>query len=143
MLTTEAKKQIATIRDRYKGTPQWLKAPNGNSSNLNELQWLLVRTPNFKRWFGDWENDPQNASKIVDKNGEPMVVYHGTNKGGFSVFNTKGGDLGKAGGAFTSSMYEVAMSYASGNLRKNIYPLFLNVRNPYVTDAKGKFWNDI
>ena len=30
-------------------------APNGKQSNLNEEQWHLVRTPEFKRWFGDWE----------------------------------------------------------------------------------------
>ena len=57
-----------------------LLAPNGKPSNLNSEQWHLVRTPEFKAWFGDWENDPQNASKVVDENGEPMVVYHGTNE---------------------------------------------------------------
>ncbi len=45
-----------------------MKAPNGKKSNLNEKQWLLVRTKAFKRWFGDWENDPANASKVVDEN---------------------------------------------------------------------------
>jgi len=33
----------------------WLKAPNGNDTNLTERQWLMVRTDNFKNWFGDWE----------------------------------------------------------------------------------------
>ena len=54
-------------------------APNGKPSNLTHEQWHLVRTPEFKAWFGDWEKDPESASKIVDENGEPMVVYHGTN----------------------------------------------------------------
>lgn len=31
------------------------KAPNGKKSNLTEMQWNLVRTPSFKKWFGDWE----------------------------------------------------------------------------------------
>ena len=43
-----------------------------------EEQWTTVRTKRFKEWFGDWENDPENASKVVDENGEPLVVYHGT-----------------------------------------------------------------
>jgi hypothetical protein len=51
-------------------------APNGKPSNLTHEQWHLVRTPEFKAWFGDWENDPENASKVVDDNGEPLVVYH-------------------------------------------------------------------
>ena len=55
-----------------------LLAPNGQPSNLNDEQYKTVRTPEFKRWFGDWENDPANASKVVDENGEPLVVYHGT-----------------------------------------------------------------
>lgn len=33
---------------------------------------------NFKRWFGDWENDKTNASKVVDENWEPLEVYHWT-----------------------------------------------------------------
>jgi hypothetical protein len=55
-------------------------APNGKPSNLNAKQYEQVRTPEFKNWFGDWENDPANASKVVDENGEPRVVFHGTNE---------------------------------------------------------------
>jgi hypothetical protein len=57
-----------------------LIAPNGKTSNLTPEQYKLVRTPQFKAWFGDWENDPLNASKVVDENGEPLVVFHGTTK---------------------------------------------------------------
>ena len=33
-------------------------------------------TQNFKRWFGDWENDPQNASKVVNEDGtNPNIRY--------------------------------------------------------------------
>jgi hypothetical protein len=56
-------------------------APNGKPSNLTHEQWHLVRTPEFKAWFGDWENYPENASKVVDENGEPLVCYHATDKG--------------------------------------------------------------
>ena len=51
-----------------------LLAPNGKPSNLTPEQYKLVRLPEFKAWFGDWENDPENASKVVDENGEPKVV---------------------------------------------------------------------
>ena len=51
---------------------------NESKSNLTTQQQLLVRSDEFKKWFGDWENDPENASKIVDSDGEPLVVYHGT-----------------------------------------------------------------
>ena len=53
-----------------------LLAPNGKPSNLTPEQYKLVRTAAFKNWFGNWEKDPESASKIVDENGEPMIVYH-------------------------------------------------------------------
>lgn len=67
-----------------------LLAPNGKPSNLTEKQYVQVRTKAFKDWFGDWEKEytPQtnnkNVSKVVDENGEPLVVYHGT-RSGFST----------------------------------------------------------
>lgn len=73
----EANAQQNEVREKYEGTDQWLKAPNGKDTNLSEKQWIQVRTDNFKKWFGDWENDPANASKVVDENGEPLVVYRG------------------------------------------------------------------
>lgn len=65
------------IIDNAKKDGTFMKAPNGNPTNLNERQWVQVRTEAFKEWFGDWENDPENASKAVDENGEPKVLYHG------------------------------------------------------------------
>ena len=69
-----------------------LLAPNGNPTNLTERQYAQVRTKAFKDWFGEWENDPKNASKVVDENGEPLVVYHGGSSA--KIFNTKGGQFG-------------------------------------------------
>ena len=66
-------------------TTSKFKAPNGKPSNLTKEQWELVRTPQFKAWFGDWENDSKNASKVVDENGEPLVVYHASPEK-FNVF---------------------------------------------------------
>ena len=34
----------------------WMKAPNGRATRLTERQWVQVRTPAFKKWFGDWES---------------------------------------------------------------------------------------
>ena len=78
-LNANARAEMEKVREQYEGTDKWMKAPNGKPTKLNERQWLQVRTPSFKAWFGDWENDPVNASKVVDENGEPLVVYHQTN----------------------------------------------------------------
>jgi hypothetical protein len=47
-----------------------LASPGGPESNLSEEYWKLVRTPSFKKWFGD--------SNVVDENGEPALLYHKT-----------------------------------------------------------------
>ena len=52
---SETQKQYEEVKSKYVGTPLWLKAPNGKPTNLTESQWIEVRTPNFKRWFDDWE----------------------------------------------------------------------------------------
>ena len=106
--------EIDNIRKQYENTDKWLKAPNGNDTNLTEKQWLQVRTPSFKKWFGDWENDPENASKVVDENGEPLVVYHGTEKGIFDIFkgdNQTVFDTPKNTIWFTENR-EIALSYS-------------------------------
>ena len=71
-------KELDDIKAKAISDGTFMKAPNGKPTHLDELQWLQVRTKEFKDWFGDWENDPANASKVVDENGEPLVVYHGS-----------------------------------------------------------------
>ena len=98
-----------------------LLAPNGKVSNLTEKQYAQVRTKAFKRWFGDWENDPANASKVVDENGEPFVAYTGT-QGDFNTFNSKYSKTASKGFFFTVDK-EVAKSYG------NVKEVFLNIKN--------------
>ena len=50
---TEAER--AEIERAAKANGTWLKAPNGNPSELTPEQWVTVRTRAFKEWFGDWE----------------------------------------------------------------------------------------
>lgn len=40
---------------RSKAAGCYMQAPNGQPTNLNERQWVQVRTGAFKVWFGDWE----------------------------------------------------------------------------------------
>ena len=95
-----------SISQNFEGT-NVLLAPNGKPSNLTPEQYNLVRTPQFKKWFGDWERlvyakvkDPamdevtlenlsKDVSKVVDENGEPLVVYHWS-KSDFHIFEYRG-----------------------------------------------------
>ena len=98
-----------------------LLAPNGKKSNLTERQYAQVRTKEFKEWFGDWENDPENASKVVDENGEPLVVYHGTSRRlNNNSFNSgfifaSNNDIISAGYGFQRKGFSVGIDYALSN----------------------------
>lgn len=144
------------IIDKAKADGTYLKAPNGQPTKLTEDQWTTVRTPEFKKWFGDWENDPQNASKVVDNNGEPMVVYHGAREAGFDRFaDTEGRKQSDApdGSSFFTTDREVARSYSGTNKevqdfgldeldsRGGIYSVFLNIRSDYSVDFGGANWD--
>ena len=108
----EVQSQKEEVRKQYEGTAQWMKAPNGENTNLTKDQWLAVRTPAFKAWFGDWENDPKNASKVIDENGEPKVVYHGTKRKDRvgSVFRKDRATSGPM--AFFTDLYDIAENYS-------------------------------
>ena len=133
-----AKEQLETLRKKYQNTDLWLKAPNGKKSNLPELQWLQVRTDSFKHWFGDWELNPEQASKVVDDNGEPLIVWHGSKSAGFSIFNKKGEYGSINSGVFFTTKKDNALFYAKNRNEQNLYPVFLNIRNPYIYNAHGK-----
>lgn len=126
-----AQREYAAVEAQYKGTEQWLKAPNGKPTNLAERQWVQVRTPAFKSWFGDWEafaaqtggiwNDGQAmVSKVVDANGEPLVVYHGASKGGFMTFKEPGGTKRGDLGIFATANEGMAESYVRRNRARRV-----------------------
>lgn len=128
-----------------------LLAPNGKKSNLTERQYAQVRTKSFKDWFGDWENNPSEASKVVDENGEPLVVYHSTNKI-FNIYKERDGihfgsyntALGVANEKFDptfDTIEEAQASIAKGKFRIN--QVFLNIRNPKQSKDLGTGWKQL
>lgn len=108
-----------------------LVAPNGKPSNLTPEQYRLVRTPEFISWFGDWINSPEKASKVIDENGEPLVLWHGS-KSSFNEFDISksllfGEKTPEAG--FHFGTYSQAISRIESGKEKYFYECFLNVRN--------------
>lgn len=147
----KAEKEKIVADAKANGT--YMTAPNGEKTKLNAEQWATVRTTNFKNWFGDWENDPENASKVVDENGEPMVVWHGRSAE-FNTFEKKEGvrfimgleDKVKAEGFFFSPDKGLAEEFASNSSRHrggkaNVVPCFLNIRRPM--DLTGEDYDRI
>ena len=71
-------------------------------------------------------------SKARDENGNLLVVYHGTRKADFTEF--------KRNVNFFTDSSEMAESYAPNGEK---YTGYLNIRNPFVIDAKGERWSRI
>lgn len=58
------------------------------SEKVNMKISVNIRSQQFKRWFGDWQNDPAHASKVVNADGTPKVVYHQTDAD-FTIFDPR------------------------------------------------------
>ena len=132
LFTTEEQAIIA----RSKAEGSYMKAPNGQATNLNEKQWAQVRTRAFREWFGDWENNPNEASKVRDANGEPLVVYHGSRENFYEFKRWTDGLINS--GHFFSPDRKNASEYGG-----NIYDVYLNLRNPLEVDAQGANFSSI
>ena len=98
----------------------------------------------FDAWFG--------KSVLRDAKGRPLVLYHGTDKGGFTAFDLSKIDPSHVG-FFLSDDPRLAQTYTSFSqfdpfgdevpTKKGIYRLFVKMENPFVYDAQGSRWNAI
>lgn len=129
--TTNYSSEEQSIIDKAKKDGTFMKAPNGNPTNLNERQYAQVRTKAFKDWFGDWENNPSEASKVVDENGEPLVVYHNTPFEFNGIFDM---DHKSRIMPWTSEPFgHVGTQETANTIKGTQFALFLNVKNPLET----------
>lgn len=144
-------------RRRY-GAGQWDdKMSAYNNDHLADLearyaegqtynQAAVTDTDAFKEWFGD--------SKVVDENGEPMVVYHGTGAD-FDSFAPEraGSNTGHPGsglGVFATAQSWLADQYAviaargghrgGAGGRATVYPVFVSIQNPKRYDTASEFY---
>lgn len=100
----------------------------------------ITKTENFLNWFGD--------SKVVDENGQPLVVYHGTGRD-FDAFSAEAdpSHLPLPGFYFTphadsannfaessAKMGELKAGRSFEPIGANVIPAFLSIQNPFVED---------
>lgn len=121
--------------------------PEGDTFN----QGVKVDTPEFKEWFED--------SKVVDKEGKPQVVYHGSPdarflKGDDAQFKGRNARYGmephEDDGAFWfASSKSTANSYADDrrafdyqNAEAGVEAFYVSLQNPLIVEANGKMWRD-
>lgn len=109
-------------------------------NNVNKKINNITQSKQFIRWFGDWQNSPAKASKVVDNNGEPLVLYHQTEKE-FTTFDTKQ----KGSGEFDSEMPTgIFMKPTNsdigvgGNIQM---PLYASIKNPLTVNNRSELVN--
>lgn len=120
----------------------------GSPVNINVKK--ITETKQFKRFFGDWQNNPEGASKVVNTDGTPRVVYHGSNQE-FSIFDLKmsGKNFGETSQGFffftnkKSAYPNSASDYAENASKKEgkptIYECYLSIKKPLRLDSKGYY----
>ena len=101
------------------------------SINGKRLVELDASTRQFRTWFGN--------SKVVDDDGSPMVMYHGTNS--FKPFKKLRGmsHFGTMGAAETILQYGTASFEDAYPAR--MYPVYLKIENPLEIDDSGENHN--
>ncbi len=147
--TLNERVQYPDISDSSKDSvPQNQQNASGNSKKSGGVTYSLsenadvTQSQQFKRWFGDWQNHPESASKVVNADGTPMVMYHGTKaeNGDFTVFDyskaVKRGGIGmKAlgkGNYFTSKPLDGSERFGS-----RVIKAYLSIKKPFVYDASS------
>lgn len=116
------------------GKKAYDKAKAAGKTKLTYKQWVYVRTPSFKQWFGDWENDPDgpNTSKIRDfDTGEPLVIYRGT---GGATKPTVGTIYDKG---FGSTSYTTAKDYG------HVIAVFVKALNVAEFYGNNSYWSQL
>lgn len=84
--------------------------------------------------------DGTNVSKVVDENGEPLVVYHGSPNNTFTIFDTTKGTNER------EYTYEGIHYFTENKTTADTYgdsrAFFLNIRNPHKYDFEGRSWRN-
>lgn len=114
-LTNELKSSSfinSSVKPEGKDSKTWIDVYNSVAGKTLFQESNPIYSDAFKNWFGDWENDSENASKVVDKNGKPLTVYHGTGRADRvgNVFDPARATSGPM--AFFTDSKEIAEGYA-------------------------------
>ena len=129
---TALMQEYATIEKVGKAKGTWMKNPDGSKFTGTPEQWVQQRSSNYIKAFGD--------SKLINPDGSPMVVYHGSPKK-FDAFDESMFQLGDSGysgsGIYTTPSKVTADSYSisgkrfhDGEIEPTIYELYGRGNNP-------------
>lgn len=96
---------------------------------------VKTESPQFKKWFGD--------SKAVDENGNPLIVYHGTQS--FDGYEFKPSEKinrsNNIDGYYFTTNEKEAIGYSTGGKEQagpkaKVIPAYLSIKKPFVKGSK-------
>jgi ribosomal protein S18 acetylase RimI-like enzyme len=120
-----SKAEMQAIKDKAIADGTFMKAPNGQPTNLNEQQWLQVRTEAFKDWSKNW------SEVILDDNKEPKVYYHNSKVDGITEFKIAPSNDDLSTGGFFASPSKTF------NFNNGVnYPIFIGYNNAGIFDKE-------
>jgi len=107
----------------------------GKATQATQRAAVPTNTENFRNWFGN--------SKVVDENGQPKVMYHGTSNFVGQEFkpSAKVNRGGNIDGYYFTSEPSDASRYSLGKEEKfkegaEVIPVYLSLQNPFVKGSK-------
>ena len=89
----------------------------------------VTQSQQFKRWFGDWQNDPAHASKVVNADGTPKVVYHQTDAD-FTIFDPRHEGAGTRDSDTPFGIFLKSSDKNIGLKGSKQMPLYADIKNP-------------
>ena len=143
MYSGKNKGSLATTPSGKISYSQTSETLSGTASTISLLQEnnnvnkKITQSKQFVRWFGDWQNSPKSASKVVDGNGEPLVVYHQTGND-FTVFDTKHTGAGEFDSEMPTGIFMKPTSDNIGLRGNKQMALYANIRNPLTVNNRAE-----
>lgn len=123
----------------------WIDPTQGQYAKVYNTKYSLSQD-NQGRTLTKEQQEYFKDSKVRDEEGRLLEVYHGTDSGGFTVFEakeSKNGEKNIEGGFWFTKNKELAKDYSGNKETSKVYSSYLNIKNPYIIDANNQNWYNI
>ena len=101
-----------------------------------------TETASFKQWFGDWQNDPEHASKVVNEDGTPKVVYHQTDAD-FTIFDPRHEGAGTRDSDTPFGIFLKSSDKNIGLQGSKQMALYADIKNPLTVENREQLINEL
>ena len=137
---SEARQVIDDWNKAHPDQPVEYDYDRESGMDFDAEQMKLVPRADAKYSLSEAQQEYFKDSAVRDDNGNLKVMYHGTSKGGHTVFDTYGSNYGLFGaGSYFTDNKDIAESYTKKGRGKSpkVYEAYLNITSPIDMDAEA------